>query len=263
MTADENKSEELKEDSQPDETTLDQDHKVAKRKGLGRRDMILLYLPVIILVGSYLLLWLFASFPLNQLDLTPYQWAIGLLVVLYLISISVSLFLFFNKIQGVKSYIFCVLLTIPSWLIIGFCTCGAPLPTVLNSNRSELENRFKLTLRALNEAQQVFAERNNGNYGTWQEMVDQGFIENQYSKENINEHYIISSFIVHNPSKSERALGKTSSFTITAIPKRTRNKLRTFAIGVESYPLVWVGSADAWSTKNVSLHDIELWEPLR
>ena len=263
MTADENKNKELKEDSQTDKTTLEQDHKVAKRKGLGRLNTILLFLPMIILAVSYLLAILSSDTVLKSpLDEKTFGRTIMLLVLLYVISLPFSLFILFKRVLRFKDNIRIITYTIITWMIFG-CTCVLPTPTLLYGRIHARQQTCKMTLRALREAQQVYAKRNNGKYGTWQELVDQGLIEGQYSKDNLIKHYFISSFIVYNPSDSERASGKVSSFTITAIPKRTDNRLRTFGIGVESYPLVWVGSPDAWSTVNVSLHNIKLWEPLR
>jgi hypothetical protein len=261
MTTDENNNENLKEDSQTDETTLEQDHKVAKKKGLGRRDTILLYSPVIIMASSFLLMMLGDSLGLSPIqDVMP---TIELLAILYLISLPVSLFILFNRVLGQKNNTLAFIYSMLSWVIIGSCTCCLPLPNLINAPRAAFENRCKLTLRALNEAQQTFAERNNGKYGTWQELIDQDFIQGQYSRDNIIEEYIITTFMVDNPSESERALGESSSFTITAKPKRTRNKLRTFGFGDDQIPYLFVGSAEDWSTENVSLHNIELWEPLR
>jgi hypothetical protein len=261
MTTDENNNENLKEDSQTDETTLEQDHKVAKKKGLGRRDTILLYSPVIIMASSFLLMMLGDSLGLSPIqDVMP---TIELLAVLYCISLPVSLFILFNRVLNVRSYILSISITIVSGMIIGFCTCAVPVPSLVNAPRAAFENRSKLMLRALGAAQTTFAESNIGNYGTWQELIDQDFIEDGYTRDNIIEEYIITTFMVDNPSESERALGESSSFTITAKPKRTRNKLRTFGFGDDQIPYLFVGSAEDWSTENVSLHNIELWEPLR
>lgn len=267
MTADENKNEELKEDSQPDKNTQDDKVKVAEKKGLGRRNTILLYLPVIIMVSTFLLVLLYVplsiSYHVSSLADGLLSFVILFIIASYIVSLPVSWYVLFAKVIRYRNYWLAVKCILLSWLLIGILVCILALPSFMNARRSAFENRGKLILRALRAAQTTFAERNNGNYGTWQEMVDQDYIEGSYTRENIIDEYVITTFMVDNPSESERVSGKTSSFTITAIPKTTKNKLRTFAIGVDQTPRVYVGDADAWSTVNVSLNNIELWEPLR
>ncbi|MBU1023616.1 hypothetical protein KKB99_04920 [bacterium] len=137
-------------------------------------------------------------------------------------------------------------------------------PGMIGSKRSAIENRCKLTLRALGSTMLAYTDLNDGDYGTWDELANRGFIQEGYTPESIIDYF---NLIVFDVEKSVRdddgGIIKESTFTIVAIPDNRRNRLRTFAIGDDQTPRVWVGDEKRWTTQNVDLHDIELWEPLR
>ena len=146
------------------------------------------------------------------------------------------------------------------------------IPQLLNARRSAWENRCKLTLRALGSSELAYMDGNlNKDYGSWLAMTDADYIQEGYSRTNIIDNYSIAMFFVFASARdlnNPRYTASDSSFTIVAIPRSQKNKLRTFAIGDDQTPRVWVGDPSVdlgpmLSGDNVRLHEILEWEPLR
>ncbi len=152
-----------------------------------------------------------------------------------------------------------------AFTLIIYIIAAIIIPQFLNNGGGAWENRCKLTLRALGTAQQTFLDGNpDKSYGTWEELIEAYCIPEGYNRTNMIDNYSIVVFIVHKSTLDENGNSNLdSSFSIVAIPRSQRNRLRTFAIGHDQTPRVWVGKSEDWTTENVSLHNIELWEPLR
>ena len=145
------------------------------------------------------------------------------------------------------------------------------IPQLLNARRSAWENRAKLTLRALGSTQLAYQDQNlDKNYGTWVALNDpnNNYIQQGYSRSNIIDNYSIAMFQVRIANMMGGFSASDSSFTIVAIPRSARNKLRTFALGDDQTPRVYVGTAADLAAAlampgSVSLTNINMWEPLR
>lgn len=153
------------------------------------------------------------------------------------------------------------------WLVLGSIVAvvaAIAIPSLSGSRISAWENRCKITLRALGSSQLAFADGNNGDYGTWAEMAEDGFIQKGYTRDNIIDNYTIVTFEVTKSQKNDDGeIVEPPKFAIVATPNNVKNKIRTFAIGDEQIPYLWVGVEYSWTTENVDLHDTKLWEPLR
>lgn len=103
------------------------------------------------------------------------------------------------------------------------------IPQLLNARRSAWENRAKLTIRALGSSQMAYADANlEKNYGTFQNMLDTEYIQAGYSRGNMIDNYSIAIFY---RLPVTDALGSADGgFTIVAMPRSNKNRLRTFAI---------------------------------
>ena len=143
------------------------------------------------------------------------------------------------------------------------------IPQLLNARRSAWENRCKLTLRALGSSELAYADGNLDKiYGTWPAMIDNDYIQDGYSRSNMIDNYSIILFQVGAPTYEGDFSAADSSFTIVAVPRSQKNKLRTFAIGDDQTPRVWVGDPADYVAimappQTVSLSNVENWEPLR
>lgn len=149
------------------------------------------------------------------------------------------------------------------WILL-FIPLKNVIDDAMRPRRSAWENRSKLTLRALGSSELAFAKENDNEFGTWDEMTKAEFIQIGYSRTNMIDNY---SLIVFEISKSTRDDDNNilvpSTFTMIAIPRSQKNRLRTFAFGDDQTPRIWVGSKDAFDPENIALRDIKLWEPLR
>lgn len=140
------------------------------------------------------------------------------------------------------------------------------IPQLLNARRSAWENRCKLTLRALGSTQLAYQDANlNKNYGSWQALNNPNdpYIQQGYTRSNIIDNYSIIVFDVKAAQMMGGVTASDSTFTIVAIPRSQRNRLRTFALGDDQTPRVWVGPAGTFDPNNISLNNINQWEPLR
>jgi len=140
------------------------------------------------------------------------------------------------------------------------------IPQLLNARRSAWENRCKLTIRALGSTQLAYQDQNlNHDYGTWAALTDirNAYIQQGYTRSNIIDNYSIVVFNVRQSSSLGGMTANDSAFTIVAVPRSTRNKLRTFALGDDQTPRVWVGPAADFTLGMNSLNNINYYEPLR
>jgi len=105
------------------------------------------------------------------------------------------------------------------------------IPQLLNARRSAWENRCKLTLRALGSSQLAYQDQNlNKDYGNWNAMVGTDYVQKGYSRTNMIDNYSLAVFYASPSSIVNNAPASDSSFTLVAVPRNNRNKLRTFAI---------------------------------
>jgi len=145
------------------------------------------------------------------------------------------------------------------------------IPQLLNARRSAWENRCKLTLRALGSSQLAYMDGNlNKDYGSWLAMTDTDYIQEGYQRANIIDNYSIAMFYVKTSvldPNNPQYTASDSTFTIVAIPRSQKNRLRTFAIGDDQTPRVWISATADLGTMltsdNVRLHEILEWVPLR
>ena len=113
---------------------------------------------------------------------------------------------------------------------------------------SSAENHCKFFLRTLGTSQQAYMETNsNGNYGNWWSLQRSGYIEEGYNRSDFIENYSISVFNVRNSTMMGGRSAHDSSFTIVAVPNKHKNQLRTFAIGNNNSPVVWIGNRFEWN----------------
>ena len=151
----------------------------------------------------------------------------------------------------------CLLLSLISYLI--------KAPTIIHVRNASHENVCKLTLKALGCSLKAFRDDQvDKNFGTWEELVEEEYIIEGYTTENIIDKYTIVVFDVKKSTLDEEGNSiNDSTFTMVAVPRNQKNRLRTFALSDDQTPRVWVGNADEWSTEDVQLHNIDMWEPLR
>jgi prepilin-type N-terminal cleavage/methylation domain-containing protein len=145
------------------------------------------------------------------------------------------------------------------------------IPQLLNARRSAWENRCKLTLRSLGSSQLAYADSNlNKVYGTWDALQSTEYLQKGYSRLNIIDNYSLVVFQVGASTMVGDFSAADSSFTVVAVPRSQRNKLRTFSLGDDQTPRVFVGTSDQFAAyfadpnnPNVSLKNLDEWEPLR
>lgn len=105
------------------------------------------------------------------------------------------------------------------------------IPQLLNARRSAWENRCKLTLRALGSSQLAYQDQNlNKDYGNWDAMVATDYVQEGYSRTNMIDNYSLAVFYANPSAQVNGITASDSSFTIVAVPRNDRNRLRTFAI---------------------------------
>ena len=146
------------------------------------------------------------------------------------------------------------------------------IPQLLNARRSAWENRCKLTLRALGSSELAYMDGNlQKDYGSWVAMTDTDYIQEGYNRTNMIDNYSIICFQIA-ISQEIGTTGYTASdstFTIIAVPRSQKNRLRTFGISDDQTPRVFVGDEASFGTQadadpqTFTLRDITQWEPLR
>ena len=138
------------------------------------------------------------------------------------------------------------------------------IPQLVKARRSAWENRCKLTLRAAGSAQLAYIDTTAENtYGTFEALQETEFIQPGHTRENFIDNYNIVVFDVDPPTMSFFGLpAYDSTFTIIAIPRTQKFRLRTFGISQAQTLRVWVGDDDDWST-DTSIRDHTKWGVLR
>jgi len=142
-----------------------------------------------------------------------------------------------------------------AWFVIMGLIIAIQTPCLLNARRTAYENRCKLTLRALAATQQALLEM-HGKYLPFNKNVNDEYISSEYTFDNTIDKYRIVLYDVVNDKE-------THSFTIVAIPKTQRTRLRTFAICQDETARVWIGQTEKWETGKAMLNVRSFWEPLR
>ncbi|MEO7994094.1 MAG: prepilin-type N-terminal cleavage/methylation domain-containing protein [bacterium] len=112
------------------------------------------------------------------------------------------------------------------------------IPQLLNARRSAWENRCKLTIRALASSQLAYADSNlRKDYGSFQNLQDTDYVQKGYTRTNMIDNYSMAVFYASRSSGTTYT-GADSTFTIIAIPRSQKNRLRTFAICDDQTPRV-------------------------
>jgi len=138
------------------------------------------------------------------------------------------------------------------------------IPQLLNARRSAWENRCKLTLRAIGSAELAYFDATiEGTYGTFEAMMSTQLVQPGYSRSSMIDNYSIMLWDVDPPTMTFGGLpAYDSSFTIIAIPRSQRNRLRTFGICDDQTLRVFVGRMENFEN-TFGLKDPKWWEPLR
>ncbi len=147
--------------------------------------------------------------------------------------------------------------------IIGIIVAIA-IPQLLNARRSAWENRCKLTLRSIGSAQLTYIDTTQENtYGTFQALLDTNSMPAGYTRTNLIDNYSLIVFDVDPPTMSFRGCpAYDSTFTIIAIPRSQKNRLRTFGFNTRQTPYVYVGSKEDFP-RAYGMRNMIHWEPLR
>jgi hypothetical protein len=199
-------------------------------------------------------------------DCTPYEYELlrGFLHNLgfyswFLFPPFIFLIYFIRKLLDWRSYIAANFI----WLIILLFI----VPALLDARRTDWAGRCKLTLKAIAATELAYQEKNaNNDYGTWVALnnTNPPLIPANYTKSNIIDCYSIAIFKVKPSTLDPKGNSNNdSTFTIIAIPRSTRNKLVTFAIGEDQIPKLWHGDSSRWDIDKYSLYDKSIWKPLR
>ncbi|MEO7994095.1 MAG: prepilin-type N-terminal cleavage/methylation domain-containing protein [bacterium] len=113
------------------------------------------------------------------------------------------------------------------------------IPQLLNARRSAWENRCKLTLRALGSSQLAYQDGNlDKTYGSWDNLIATDYVQNGYTRTNMIDNYSMAVFYAARPTLINNQTASDSTFTIIAIPRSQKNRLRTFAICDDQTPRV-------------------------
>jgi hypothetical protein len=134
---------------------------------------------------------------------------------------------------------------------------------LLEARRSAWENRCKITLRSLGSAQLSFFYGHNEEYGTWDELMKEDFVQKGDDQLNYIDNYEIMVFDVQKSIKNSYGTVTESSFTIVAVPRNPRNGLRTFALGTAQSLRHWVGKSEEFDIAHMGLENPSHWEPLK
>jgi len=147
------------------------------------------------------------------------------------------------------------------------------IPQLLNARRSAWENRAKLTLRALGSSQLAYQDQNlDKNYGNWNAMVATDYVQLGYTRTNMIDNYSLAVFYANPSTQVNGITASDSSFTIVAVPRNSRNRLRTFAIcddqtvrvaDTGDFVPVQTGGNGPGATISVTGDLPCVWEPLR
>jgi len=138
------------------------------------------------------------------------------------------------------------------------------IPQLLNARRSAWENRAKLTLRAIGSSELAYQDLTKENtYGTWGALKSTQLIQVGYTRSSIIDNYSIMLWDVDPPSMSFGGLpAYDSRFTIIAIPRSQKNKLRTFGINDDQTLRIYVGKPEDFGN-SYGMRNAAFWSPLR
>ena len=134
----------------------------------------------------------------------------------------------------------------------------------VDAKRGFLDTSCVLTLRALGSSQLAFWDENpEKNYGTWDELVESGYIREGWTRETMIDDYTIAVFEV-TPSQKDEAgnIIKESTFRFVAVPSDL-NSYRIYAIDESQTPKVWIGNESEWDINKLDLSDEDLWMSMR
>lgn len=141
------------------------------------------------------------------------------------------------------------------------------IPQLLNARRSAWENRCKLTLRAIGSVQMSYYDSSQEHtYATFQALLDTDYLQAGYTRSSIIDNYSIIVFDTDPPTMTFGGLpAYDSTFTIIAIPKSQKNRLRTFGMNTDQTPRVYVGRESDFMSSfgNASFTTPNIWEALR
>jgi prepilin-type N-terminal cleavage/methylation domain-containing protein len=151
-------------------------------------------------------------------------------------------------------------------LIVGIIAAIA-IPQLLNARRSAWENRCKLTLRSVGSAQiSYFNSSQEHTYATFNALQITEYLPPGYNRSSIIDNYSILVFDTDPPTMTFGGLpAYDSTFTVIAIPKNQKNRLRTFGMNTDQTLRVYVGEESNFlnSFGNSSFTTPAIWEALR
>ncbi|MFH1514902.1 MAG: prepilin-type N-terminal cleavage/methylation domain-containing protein [bacterium] len=138
------------------------------------------------------------------------------------------------------------------------------IPMLLNARRSAWENRCKLTLRSTASAQLAYIDTTQENtYGTFEALQETEFMQSGYTRANLIDNYSIIVFDVDPPTMSYFGLpAYDSTFTVIAIPRSQKNRLRTFGINMTQTIRVYTGTEDDFP-RSYGMNNSDIWNVLR
>lgn len=141
------------------------------------------------------------------------------------------------------------------------------IPQLLNARRSAWENRCKLTLRAIGSAQiSYYGSSQEHTYATFDALRDTEYLPSGYTRSSIIDNYSILVFDTDPPTMTFGGLpAYDSTFTVIAVPKSQKNRLRTFGLNTDQTLRVYVGRENDFlnSFGNASFTTPSIWEALR
>lgn len=151
-------------------------------------------------------------------------------------------------------------------VIIGIIAAIA-IPQLLNARRSAWENRCKLTLRSVGTAQiSYYNTTQEHTYGTFDTLLNSDYLQSGYTRSSIIDNYSIIVFDVDPPTMTFGGLpAYDSTFTVIAIPKSQKNRLRTFGMNTDQTLRIYAGKDSDFvnSFGNSSFNSPNIWETLR
>ena len=172
----------------------------------------------------------------------------------------VMIFDFFHGSTRFMNIFGLALVLVLSILVISGCWC--PFESRSKPWSNPWENRCKLTLRALGSTQLAFADMNSGEFGTWDDLMKQEYIQKGYDQSTIIDNYKIVVFNVQKSVKDEDGkIISPADFLIVAVPDDIKYELRTFAIGTDQTPRVWIGDSADFDIAKIDMTNPNQWEP--
>lgn len=145
------------------------------------------------------------------------------------------------------------------------------IPQLLIARRSAWENRAKLSLRALGSSQMAYQDQNQRKaFATCHCLTETGYMQVGYNRTNMIENFSIAVWDCSPPTIVGGVTASDATFTLVAVPRNNRNKLRTFAICDDQtlrvatdYLLDVPANAEGQPVVPTANYDPCSWEPLR